>query len=112
VVRKSRTKGVREELALLKFLQQHGFNAVKSSRAGYTGTDLTVSLLGVDRRVEVKVRADSFRKIYTWLNGADLLIIRSDRKKPLCVVPLALAAEVASLQLPTGEASSQEGKHQ
>jgi len=45
-------------------------------------------MFGVDRRVEVKVRADGFRELYKWLDGADLLVVHSDRHKPLVVVPI------------------------
>jgi Holliday junction resolvase len=58
--RKSRRKGAVEERALLKFLRDRGFAAAKCSRAGYTGADLSVRLLALDRRVEVKVRARDF----------------------------------------------------
>jgi hypothetical protein len=64
-------------------------------RTGYTGHDLSVRVLGADRRVEVKCRANGFRELYSWLSGVDLLVIRADRKEPLLVVPLALAAEGA-----------------
>jgi Holliday junction resolvase len=92
---RSRRKGQREENALVRYLQDRGFAAEKSSRTGYTGHDLSIPLLSIDRKVEVKVRADGFRELYTWLAGADLLIVRADRREPLVVVPLKLAAEIA-----------------
>jgi hypothetical protein len=95
--RKSREKGRRAELALVHFLQNLGFAAEKTSRTGYTGSDLTVPLLGRDCTVEVKVRANGFRELYRWLQDSDLLIIRSDRHEPLVVVPLKLAAEIATI---------------
>jgi hypothetical protein len=55
-----------------------------------------VPLLGVDRRVEVKVRGNGFRELYHWLDGADLLIVKADRLEPLVVLPLKLAAEIAA----------------
>jgi hypothetical protein len=55
----------------------------------------TVPLLGVDRNVEVKCRADGFRELYKWLDGADFLIVKCDRREPLWVVPLRLAVAVA-----------------
>ena len=36
-----------------------------------------------------------------WLNSADLLIVRADRKEPLVVIPLRLAAEVAAKANPS-----------
>jgi hypothetical protein len=35
--------------------------------------------------------------MYEWLGNSDLLIIRADRKEPLCVLPLWLAAELAAV---------------
>jgi hypothetical protein len=87
----SRRKGFAEERALVRFLQAHGFAAEKCSRIGYTGPDLSVPLLGIDRRVEVKIRANGFQRLYDWLTGADMLIIRCDRREPLVVLPLRLA---------------------
>ncbi len=57
--------------------------------------DLTVPLLNIDRTIEVKARANGFRELYTWLSGRDLLIVRADRREPLVVLPLKLAAEIA-----------------
>ena len=94
--RASRIKGARVERELVHLLQDSGFAAEKISRTGYTGPDLSVPLLGRDLRVEVKARCNGFRKLYAWLNGADLLIVRADRSEPLVVVPMALATEIAT----------------
>lgn len=94
--RGSRRKGAREELALVRLLQAAGFAAEKVSRTGYSGHDLSVPLLGVDRRSEVKVRANGFIQLYDWLNGADMLIVRADRRTPLVIVPWRLAVEIAA----------------
>jgi Holliday junction resolvase len=59
---KSRRKGSRNERALVHLLQAEGFAAEKCSRTGYAGPELTVPLLGADRNVEVKCRADGFRE--------------------------------------------------
>jgi hypothetical protein len=91
-----RNKGNRTERALVRFLQEHGFAAEKISGMYKAGPDLSVPLLGIDRRVEVKCRGNGFRQVNAWLAGADLLILRADRCEPLAVVPLRLAAEVAS----------------
>ena len=63
---------------------------------GRFGGDVSVPLLGVDRRVEVKCRGNGFRQLYEWLAGADFLIVRADRREPLVVLPLKLAAEIAA----------------
>ena len=93
--RRSRDKGARAERALVRFLQDRGFAAEKISGMYKPGADISVPLLGRGRRVEVKVRSAGFRQLYEWLDGRDLLIVRSDRRQPLVVLPLRLAAEVA-----------------
>lgn len=45
-------------------------------------------------RVEVKARAKGFAQLYAWLEGRDALVIKADRRRPLVVLPLALALEV------------------
>ena len=63
---------------------------------GQFGGDLSVPLLGTDRRCEVKVRANGFIQLYDWLDDADLLIVRADRRTPLVVIPWKLAVEIAT----------------
>jgi hypothetical protein len=75
-------------------LLDHGLAAQKISRTGYAGSDLSVSLLGTDRRVEVKAHKRGFGQLYAWLKNADLLILRADRCEPLVVLRLTLAAEI------------------
>ena len=67
-----------------------------SAGGSYLG-DVTVPILGVDRVAEVKVRGSGFRQIYDWLAGRDMLIVRSDRRDPLVILPLKLAAEIAAV---------------
>jgi hypothetical protein len=98
--RASRDKGARIERALVHALQDTGFAAervpLSGAARGRFGGDLSVRLLGIDRRVEVKARANGFRQLYEWLDGADMLIVRGDRCQPLVVLPLKLATEIAS----------------
>jgi Holliday junction resolvase len=94
-----RRKGNRLERALVRALQDNGFAAERVPLSGsvggsYTG-DLTVPLLGRDLRVEAKARGHGFSQLYSWLAGADLLIVRADRSEPLVIVPLRLAIEIA-----------------
>ncbi len=97
--RRSREKGNRLEHALVHALQDAGFGAervpLSGAARGRFGGDLSVPLLGVDRRVEVKARTDGFRQLYDWLDGADLLIVRADRSEPLVIVPFHFASEIA-----------------
>jgi Holliday junction resolvase len=97
--RRSRNKGIRQERALVRYLQDNGFASERVPLSGSTGGrfcgDISLPLLGVDRCVEVKCRANGFRALYAWLDGRDLLIVRADRREPLVALPLRLAAEIA-----------------
>jgi Holliday junction resolvase len=99
--RASRQKGNRAERAIVHVLQERGFAAervpLSGAARGRFGGDVSVPLLGVDRRVEVKCRGNGFRQLYDWLNGADFLIVKADRLEPLVVLPLKLAAEIAAI---------------
>jgi hypothetical protein len=84
---------------LVKLLQNAGFGAervpLSGSACGRFGGDLTVPLLGVDRTVEVKARANGFRELYSWLADHSLLVLKADRREPLVIVPWRLAIEIA-----------------
>jgi Holliday junction resolvase len=98
--RASRDKGNRAERAIVKFLKERGFAAERVPLSGSAGGsylgDLTVPVIGIDRVVEVKVRAKGFSQLYDWLVDRDILIVRADRSEPLVVLPLRLAAEIAA----------------
>jgi Holliday junction resolvase len=98
--RRSRDKGMRTERALVRLPQAVGFAAERVPLSGSVGGrfvgDVTVPLLGIDRCVGVKCRANGFREIYSWLADRDLLVVRADRLEPLVVVPLRLAIEIAT----------------
>jgi hypothetical protein len=42
-----------------------------------------------------KLRGSGFGQLYNWLEHRDLLIVRADRREPLVVWSLRLAAEIA-----------------
>jgi hypothetical protein len=94
---KSGRKGMRIENEIAHRFQDEGFAAEKISGMYRPGPDITVPLLGIDRAVEVKSRADGFRELYKWLQDRDFLIVRADRQQPLVVLPLRLAIEIARL---------------
>jgi len=95
----SRSKGNRFERWLVNKFQEAGFGAERVPLSGGAGGlyvgDINLPLLGIDRTVECKSRANGFSQLYDWLDGADFLIIKRDRGIPLVVVPLDLAIEVA-----------------
>src|SRR6516225_3790957 len=96
----SRNKGNRAERGIVEILQNAGFAAervpLSGAARGRFGGDVSVPVLGIDRRVEVKCRASGFRELYKWLDGVDLLIVRADRRELLVVIPFNLAVEIAA----------------
>lgn len=98
--RKSRDKGNRVERLLVNRLQDAGFAAERVPLSGSAGGsyvgDLTLPLLGIYRRCEVKARATGFRQLYAWLEERDVLVVKADRLGPLVVVPLRLVVEIAA----------------
>ena len=94
---RSRDKGARIERAIVRLLQGQGIGATKISGMYKPGADISMSLLGSDRAVEVKCRAAGFRQFYDWLNERDVLIVKADRQETLVVVRLSLAAAIAKM---------------
>ena len=94
-----RQKGARGERSVVKFLQARGFAAERIPLSGAAGGsfvgDVSIPLLGRDHVAEVKCRGQGFRQLYQWLQARDLLIVRADRREPLVILPLKLAAEIA-----------------
>jgi Holliday junction resolvase len=99
--RASRQKGNRTERAIVRLLQARGFAAervpLSGAARGRFGGDISMPLFGIDRRVEVKCRADGFRELYRWLEGVELLVLHADRREPLVVLRMKFAAEIAEI---------------
>jgi Holliday junction resolvase len=95
VGKKSRDKGSRVERTIVHTLQDSGLAAEKISGMYKSGADISVPVLGVDRDVEVKSRANGCATLYKWLQDRDILIVKADRSTPLVVLRLPLAIEVA-----------------
>src|SRR4051812_16244995 len=87
---RSREKGDRMERALVNLFQQEGIAAERIPLSGSAGGsfvgDLTIPIMGVDRRFEVKKRARGFRQIYDWLADHYGLFIAQDRADTLVVL--------------------------
>jgi Holliday junction resolvase len=96
-----RRKGDRLERAVVRVLQGRGLAAervpLSGAARGRFGGDVSVPLLGRDRRIEVKARSSGFRQLYDWLGDHDFLIVKADRREPLVILPLSLATEIATI---------------
>lgn len=94
--RRSRDKGARTERAIVKVLQGAAFASERVPLSGASGGrfagDVSMPLLGRDLRLEVKARADGFRD---WIENADALVLKADRREALVVVRLKFAVEIA-----------------
>jgi Holliday junction resolvase len=95
-----RQKGNRTERAIVRLLQERGLAAervpLSGAARGRFGGDISVPVLGRDLCAEVKCRGNGFNRLYDWVKGRDLLIIRADRQEML-VIPLKLAAEIGAV---------------
>jgi hypothetical protein len=98
---KPREKGSRVERAIVAILQDHAFGAervpLSGAARGRFGGDVSVPILGIDRRVEVKARRNGFAQIYKWLGDHDFLVIKADRLEPLVILRLSEAARIAAI---------------
>jgi len=96
--RSPKRKGTRVERELVNELVALGLPCFRVPLSGAAGGqwsgDIHIPLLGRTRRVEVKVRGDGFKQLYSWIAGADLLALKADRRPPLMVLPLALVVEL------------------
>lgn len=97
--KKSRDKGARTERHLVNFLQERGFAAERVPLSGMAGGrfkgDVSLPIMGSDRRLEVKCRADGFRELYGWLADNYALVLKADRKETLVVLRLRDGIEIA-----------------
>ena len=75
-------KGYRVEREILQKFQAADFQVVRSAGSHGAG-DLYVEGLG-----SVQIKARKSVAIYNWFEGANILVLKADRKEPLVVVPL------------------------
>ena len=87
----SKAKGSRLELSVARRLEDAGLEV---SRVGYqagmrgTAHDLRASVRGQSLAIECKARADGWVELHRWLDQADMLVCKADRKPALAVLPL------------------------
>jgi hypothetical protein len=108
--RASKQKGSRNERGLVKLLIGEGFAAARTPLSGALrhvryggGCDVEVPLFGRSHRIECKHHANGFARLYKWLVGVDLLVVRADRHESLVVMPLSQFLELAKAAEKIGE---------
>lgn len=96
----SRDKGARFEREIVHILQDHGRAGERVPLSGAAGgsytQDVSVPVLGDDWLLQCKVKSRDFIRLYQWLDGADALVIKADRKRPLVVLDLRRALTILS----------------
>ena len=75
-------KGYRFEKEVQKKFEEAGFKVVRSPASKGSG-DLYIEGLG-----DVQLKARKSVALYKWFDGADVLIVKADRKEALVVIPL------------------------
>ena len=99
-----RRKGATFERGVVALLQERGLNAVRVPCSGSVKTsnkfdhDVTVTIHGVDRRIECKRRKRAFATIDTMLGNNYALVCRDDRSRPLVVMTIDTFTELAKPQ--------------
>ncbi len=91
--RASRQKGDRFEREIVALFQVHGIAAERVPLSGAAGGsfsgDISIPILGVDQRLEAKIRRSGFKQIREWMAGNFAVVFRADRSEPLIVLRLA-----------------------
>lgn len=97
----SRDKGKRFELDMVHRFQEAGIAAERIPLSGSAGGsfagDLTVPILGKDRRFEAKKKANGFKQLYDYLSGHYGLVVAQDRAEPLVVLKLDRFIELVKI---------------
>lgn len=78
-----RDKGNRAERELAKLLGGERVPLSGAAGGSYTGDVVALGLTW-----EAKVRGDGFKQLYGWLEGRDVLAVKTDRKPWLAVIPV------------------------
>lgn len=85
---RQKEKGSRFERELVETAKKHGLESyrVPLSGAGSIKNDVHIKVGRTLWEIEAKKRANGFKFIYDNIDGADILVIGADRKKPLAVL--------------------------
>nr|PZN07691.1 MAG: hypothetical protein DIU64_11895 [Caldicoprobacter oshimai] len=94
--KKSRNKGMAAEREVVNLLEKHGCKAqrtapLQAAKGAESGADV---LLDDTYRIEVKRRRDGFSSLYKWLESADFLFLRADRKQYIVAMPVEMFLEL------------------
>lgn len=81
--KRSRDKGARAEREFAKLI-----SGERVPLSGAAGGRFAGDVVGLGLRWECKRRANGFRQLYGWLENADALAVRADRREWLIVIPL------------------------
>lgn len=88
--KRSRDKGYRTERNINLALQEAGFACERVPNSGSShgrfGGDLSLPVLGVDCRVEVKCRADGFKVVRDAIKDVPFAVLKADNEEPLWVM--------------------------
>jgi hypothetical protein len=102
--RKSRNKGARFERQIVNLLQDAGIAAERVPLSGAMGApggrfkdDVCLPILGVDRRLEAKIKAtgSGFKMLYAWLDDCYGVVVRMNHQDPLIAIRLEDFARLA-----------------
>ena len=81
-MKNAKRKGTKFEREVKKAFENAGFTVVRSA-ASLGKADLYVEKLG-----SIQCKARKSLSIYNLFDGADILVIKANRKEPLVVIPL------------------------
>ena len=81
--KRSRDKGARAEREFAKLI-----SGERVPLSGAAGGRFAGDVIGLGLRWEIKRRENGFRQLYGWLENADALAVRADRREWLVVIPL------------------------
>jgi len=94
---RAKQKGDRAERAIVDLLKSHGLVAYRVPLSGAVNgfkADVELRLKNGTIKLESKVRARGFTRLYKWLEYANGLIIKTDRAEPLLVISLDTFAKL------------------